>query len=70
MESGIFLCHWYFLFTAYLKRRRERRDEERPSPLPKEEERENMEGKLSTNEETDLPLNPIFRSTSAENRDE
>jgi hypothetical protein len=66
MESGIFLCHWYFLFNAYLKRRRERRignlgnlDEEADMQKSKKEQE-------AGSSRRDIPLNPIFSSTSQE----
>ena len=63
MESGIFLCHWYFLFKAYQKRRREKRIgnlAEEPDTQKFEEEQE------AESPQRDIPLNPIFSSTSQE----
>lgn len=63
MESGIFLCHWYFLFNAYQKRLRERRignlDAEADMQKSKKEQK-------AGSSQRDIPLNPIFSSTSQE----
>ena len=65
MEGGIFLCHWYFLLKARLAKRRQHApsdaDEEGGTPKP--------EGQTDNESEAtkrDIPLNPIFSSTSHE----
>jgi hypothetical protein len=57
MEGGIFLCHWYFLLTAYLQKRRE----------PKIAEDQNSQPVEMSDLETDhrdVPDNPVMRSGS------
>jgi len=61
MEGGIFLCHWYFLLKAYLRRRRTRGTETQDEEAPKLEERVESTVEQDVN---DMPLNPIFSSTS------
>lgn len=63
MESGIFLCHWYFLFNAYQKRRRERRIGNLAEETDMQKSEEEQEARSSRR---DIPLNPIFSSTSQE----
>lgn len=61
MESGIFLCHWYFLFKAYQKKRREKRIRN----LPEEQDTQKSEkGEEAEAPQGDIPLNPIFSFTS------
>jgi hypothetical protein len=63
MEGGIFLCHWYFLLKAYLRKRRDasQRTEGEPAGTPKVEE----EAAMGSNPpHSDVPLNPIFSQSS------
>ena len=62
MESGIFLCHWYFLFKAYQKRRREKRIRNLPE---RQDTRKSEKGEAEA-PQGDIPLNPIFSLTSQE----
>jgi len=66
MEGGIFLCHWYFLLKAYLQKRRGQatQDQTREDPdIPKSEEKRDIE---ASSPQHDIPLNPVFSSTSPE----
>lgn len=67
MEGGIFLCHWYFLTKAWLQKRRQKHspntDEEAGTPKPEEA---SVESDAIQREH--VPLNPIFSSTSHEEK--
>jgi hypothetical protein len=62
MEGGIFLCHWYFLLKAYLRKRRNSsaQNEEESVETPKVEEAAGM----GSAPHSDIPLNPIFSQSS------
>lgn len=63
MEGGIFLCHWYFLLKAHLRKRRgqstPQQDEEAKGPTLEE-----RVGSGTESEARDVPLNPIFATIS------
>jgi len=63
MEGGIFLCHWYFLLKAYLRKRRHPNPqiEGESAETPKVEEGVGMR---SAPPHSDVPLNPIFTQSS------
>jgi hypothetical protein len=67
MEGGIFLCHWYFLTKAWLRKRRQEdsptTDEEAGTPKP-----EGSDVESEAIQRDHIPLNPIFSSTSHEER--
>jgi hypothetical protein len=65
MEAGIFLCHWYFLFTAWRKRRKEREREQTPGDPEAAKSQQESESAVSASLH-DVPLNPIFRTGSSE----
>lgn len=64
MEGGIFLCHWYFLLKAYLRKRKlpGPASQEDPAEMSKIEERADSGLELS---HRDIPLNPIIFSQTS-----
>jgi hypothetical protein len=66
MEAGIFLCHWYFLLKAYLRRRRSRGAAQQDEEAPKVEDSSGTgtDSAAAEQDVAEIPLNPIFSSTS------
>jgi hypothetical protein len=65
MEAGIFLCHWYFLFTAWRKRRKELEGEQTSGDPEAAISQQESEIEVPSSPH-DVPLNPIFRTGSLE----
>lgn len=63
MEGGIFLCHWYFLLKARTRRRRDGNRQPQDGEAEPSDVEEGAD-ENSSNKDKEVPLNPIFSSTS------
>jgi len=64
MEGGFFLCHWYFLLRAHMKRRRQKGVLDQETGVPKSGGPCDTESDEAARQE--IPLNPIFSTISEE----
>jgi hypothetical protein len=64
MEGGFFLCHWYFLLRAHMKKRRQKGVLDQETGAPKPDGPFDTESDEAARQE--IPLNPIFSTISEE----